>query len=240
MGSKAKYARELLAIMLENRSPNQYYVEPFMGGCNVIDKVSGNRIGNDSNRYLVALLREIAGGWVPPPHISEDFYNEVKENREGFDEHLVGFVGFCSTYAGRWFRGYARGKSNDGTPRNYVAERQRNLLKQAPNLLGIDFYSVDYQTLSIPPKSIIYCDPPYAATERYHDHFDHSAFWKWCDKQVIAGHQVFVSEYSAPEDWECVWQKTVNSSLTTNTGGKLATEKLFSKTYSNQQLSFLL
>ena len=41
------------------------------------------------------------------------------------------------------------------------------------------------------------------------------------------GHKVFISEYNAPEDFECLWQMEVNSSLTKNTGSKKATEKLF-------------
>ena len=41
------------------------------------------------------------------------------------------------------------------------------------------------------------------------------------------GHKVFVSEYNAPEDFKCVWEKEINSSLTKDTGSKKATEKLF-------------
>lgn len=40
-------------------------------------------------------------------------------------------------------------------------------------------------------------------------------------------HKIFVSEYNAPEDFTCVWEKSVNSSLTKNTGEKQAIEKLF-------------
>ena len=45
MGSKARFAKEILPITLQGRKPNQYYVEPFVGGCNIMDKVKGNRIG---------------------------------------------------------------------------------------------------------------------------------------------------------------------------------------------------
>jgi len=45
MGSKSKISVELKAIFDLNRtSLNQYYVEPFCGGCNMIDKIKGNRI----------------------------------------------------------------------------------------------------------------------------------------------------------------------------------------------------
>ena len=44
------------------------------------------------------------------------------------------------------------------------------------------------------------------------------------------GHKVFVSEYSAPDDFECVWEKQAKSSLSANGvigGSKTSTEKLF-------------
>lgn len=56
MGSKNKISKELLPLIIKNRIPNQWYVEPFVGGCNMIDKVDGNRIGNDSNIYLIEML----------------------------------------------------------------------------------------------------------------------------------------------------------------------------------------
>ena len=41
MGSKNKIAKDILSIILKYRTPEQYYVEPFVGGCNTIDKVNG-------------------------------------------------------------------------------------------------------------------------------------------------------------------------------------------------------
>ena len=39
MGSKRRIAKYILPIMLEHRAPNQWWVEPFVGGGNMIDKV---------------------------------------------------------------------------------------------------------------------------------------------------------------------------------------------------------
>ena len=50
-GSKNKIAKYILPIMLEERKEGQAWVEPFVGGANLIDKVSGERFGNDSNIY---------------------------------------------------------------------------------------------------------------------------------------------------------------------------------------------
>ena len=49
MGSKARIAKYILPIILKDRKPDQWYVEPFVGGCNTIDKVEGLRLGSDAN-----------------------------------------------------------------------------------------------------------------------------------------------------------------------------------------------
>jgi DNA adenine methylase len=71
-----------------------------------------------------------------------------------------------------------------------------------------------YNELEIPDNSIVYCDPPYEGTTAYRDDFDHCT--------------VFVSEYNAPPEWECVWQQ---EQLTHMDNGKKyhkrVTEKLF-------------
>ena len=39
MGSKARFTKEILPIILKDRKPEQWYVEPFAGGMNVICEV---------------------------------------------------------------------------------------------------------------------------------------------------------------------------------------------------------
>ena len=50
-GSKNRIAKHILPLMLEGRT-NETWVEPFVGGANMIDKVEGNRIGFDNNRVI--------------------------------------------------------------------------------------------------------------------------------------------------------------------------------------------
>lgn len=76
-----------------------------------------------------------------------------------------------------------------------------------------------------------YVEPPYDSTLQYRSGtFDSEAFWVWCDELIQLGHQVFVSEYSAPDHWKCVWQREVTNSLTADTGAKRGIERLFSCT----------
>jgi DNA adenine methylase len=224
MGSKNRIAKEILPIMLKNRKDNQYWVEPFVGGANMIDKVTGNRIGSDINKYLIACLDSIAKGWIPDSKWSESLYNDIKNNKDEYSLAMVGYAGFALSYGGKWFGGWCRDSAGK---RNYVLEAHKNAVKQQPFLTGIQFISSSYDELDIPANSIIYCDPPYASTTKYKDEFDHKKFWDWCEIQVKKGHTVFVSEYNAPENWVCIWEKEIVSSLTQNTGGKKGIEKLF-------------
>lgn len=227
MGSKNRHAKELLPIILKNRKQGQYYVEPFCGRCNMIDKVDGPRIANDNHFYLIKLLESIAIGWIPPNFITENEYKWAKQSNE-ISPHLRGFIGFCCSYSGKYFGGFARGNDSKGNPRNYCAEQKRNLTKQAPNLKGIEFFNMDYRNLPIPANSIIYCDPPYASTTKYSSgDFDHEEFWQWVRDKSKEGHEVFVSEYNAPDDFEVLWEKKVNNTLAKDTGSKQGVEKLF-------------
>ena len=227
MGSKARISKEILPIILKDRKPEQWYVEPFVGGANTIDKVNGNRIGNDYNTYIYSLLVALQNDWQPPMEITEEFYKTIKANKDGFDKHLVGYVGSQLTFGATWFGTYRRDKVGI---RNYSDEARRNVLKQAPTLKGIDFYNLNYTELNIPPNSLIYCDPPYEGTFGYEKDksFNHHAFWQWCRDKTKEGHKVFVSEYNAPNDFECIWSKELKQVIN-NTSSKTPkpVEKLF-------------
>ena len=58
MGSKNRIAKHILPIMLEHRTEGMTWVEPFVGGANMIDKVEGKRIGADINFYLIDALSQ--------------------------------------------------------------------------------------------------------------------------------------------------------------------------------------
>lgn len=65
IGSKRRLAPLILPHIQEALTATGFtlYLEPFVGGANVIDKVQAPyRIGADSQRYLVALLTAAGGG----------------------------------------------------------------------------------------------------------------------------------------------------------------------------------
>jgi DNA adenine methylase len=223
MGSKNRHANEILSIVLKNRKPGQWYVEPFVGGANLIDKVSGNRMGADIDADLILMWDAVSKGWIPPQVITEDDYMRLRNDCEMMIP-LRGYAAFALSYGGKKWGGWCRDSLNK---RNYVDESYRSALLQFPKLKDVIFKCCSYDQLQIPDQSIIYCDPPYFNTTKYKHSFDHSKFWEWVRIKTIEGHSVYVSEYNAPDDFVCVWQKEVNSSLTKNTGAKKTTEKLF-------------
>ena len=225
MGSKRRIAKHLLPIMLEKRLEGQCWVEPFVGGGNMIDKVDGWRIGNDNNKYLIALFKAIQSGWIPPDNCSEEEYKEMRRNKESYPEHLVGFIGFGCGFGAKFFSGYSRNKKKY----NYCLLAKNTILKQKKSIYGVEFYCGDYKDLVIPAKSIIYCDPPYKGTEKYSTskHFNHEEFWQWCRDKAKEGHTVFVSEYNAPDDFECAKEVEITVNVDARVEAKKKVEKLF-------------
>lgn len=213
MGSKRSIAKYILPIIFQNDSPERWYIETFVGGCNLIDKVvREKRWGNDNNYYLIEMYKALQSGWIPPEHLTEDEYIDIRNNKDNYDPALVSFVGFACSYGGKWFGGYARGKDSKGNPRDHANEAYRNVIAQSKHLQGIKFTCDEYWNLDIPDNSIIYCDPPYEGTTKYKTNFDHTKFWNWV-REVSCSHEVYISEYKAPDDFECIWSKQIISDL---------------------------
>lgn len=227
VGGKSKQAKHILPIILKDRKEGQYYVEPFVGGFNVITKVDGLRIANDVNFYITELFKAVQNGWIPPDFVSEQLYLDIKNNKEIFAPHLVGFVGFACSFGSKFFGGYARGKKSNGENRNYALESKKNILQNKAGLNNLVIKNEDYRSLEIPPNSIVYCDPPYSNSIGYGIDFDSNGFWEWARNLAKNGHTVFVSEYTAPNDFVSVWSKEYSSSLDLNTSSKKSVENLF-------------
>lgn len=236
MGSKARIAKHILPIILRDRKEGQWYVEPFVGGANMIDKVDGNRIGYDSNEYLISLLIELKNGWIPPCYVSEEEWRDVRTKMDfAYPKHYIAFVRLGCSFGSDWNGGYARNVRKDApnsdalnkTIKSYCRQSANNMIKQAKSFKGITFSHSSYDSSFIPPQSVIYCDPPYAGTTKYKDDFNHEEFWEWCRKKVKDGHQVFISEYNAPDDFVCVWRQELNVTVARNGKHKKAIEKLF-------------
>lgn len=230
MGSKARIAKDISPIINEIIQNNglDIYIEPFVGGANMIQHINSTiRIGYDNNQYLIAFWKAIQRGWNPLESVdmTKGLYQAIKDKPENYPMEMVALAGFCASYNAKWFGGYAGTvKTKINTYRNYYDEAVRNVLKQAEHIMDVVFDAADYRQIKI-KNTLIYCDPPYQGTTGYKDSFDHEEYWDWVRK-MSRDNIVLCSEYHAPPDFECIWQKQLTTTLDKASRGK-AVEKLF-------------
>lgn len=208
-------------------------------GANVIDKIDcKNKIANDANKYLIALLSHVQQKRPLLEGVSRELYSEVKGAYKRGDTSMyadwyVGNIGFLASFNGKWFDGgFAKivyEKTKNGLRlRDYYREGRDNLLNQSDDLFGIVFLNKDYRDLELPSKSLVYCDPPYRHTTKYANSkgFDHEEFWEWVRTNTTNDRVIIVSELDAPKDFTTIWEQEVVRSLNPNKQQR-ATEKLF-------------
>ena len=235
VGSKNRLAKELTPIIQSYITDDtKGYIEPFVGGANMIDKIEcNNKFGCDIHEELIELLKYIQNtNNVLPTTITEEEYNKVRLNKDKYEKWYVGFVGFCATFGAKYFGGYARGFKEDKiTPRDIPAESIRNIEKQRKKLQNIKFKRCSYDEINKNIKDfVIYCDPPYKGTLKYTTDFDYDKFYKWC-KEMSKNNIVLISEYWMPEEFELIWEKKTTVRIDSNKKSKdkkmERTERLF-------------
>ena len=162
-------------------------------------------------------------GWIPPDVITEDDYKHIREHKDE-NPALTGFVGFGCSFGGKWFGGLARNKKGD----NYCARANRSLLRDYKGLKDAQFTCLDYKDVPIPKGAIIYADPPYVNTTGYSlGKFDSEEFWEYM-RELSKEHIVLISEQTAPNDFEVVWEQELRRMLDVNKENNFkVTEKLF-------------
>lgn len=245
MGSKSRIAKYIVPIIQECIDDNnlQAYIEPFVGGANIIDKVKCcQRIGLDKNQYLIALFRHLQEGGKLLDEVPRELYTQVKSNylNDDYEDWYVGNIGFLSSFNGKWFdggyakSGYAKDSKKGLVYRNYYQECKRNIEKQIRNLNDVLFEAKDYrqwQYNSFETPLMIYCDPPYQNTTKYSNskNFNYDEFWNFM-KSCSTRNYVLISEQNAPDDFIEIWEKPISRILNPTTKTEKhnqAVEKLF-------------
>lgn len=217
IGSKRRLAPELLPYLMRTK-PN-IYIEPFVGGANMIDKIDiaqypflEEKIGCDINRRVIKALRVLRDA----PHrlpvdntkFSETDFTLAKQKKDGL-----------SCFANITYSYFASGRtwSKDSKGTDYVARAYRNALKQHPLLQDVKLYSGPYQNVdrfyTPDDRVVIYCDPPYKNRSSYGNKFSHKEFFRWCRKKSREGVIVLISELSAPSDFKRIWSKPLTYSI---------------------------
>ena len=117
----------------------------------------------------------------------------------------------------------------DGLHRLQYRERQHSLPRYSGGqILPITSSVLDYEEVTIPEDSVIYCDIPYEGTDGYLEKgqggFDYERFYQWCERQT---QPVFISSYQMPEDrFDCIEEFTHRSTLSA-TANNLVTERIY-------------
>mgnify|MGYP002514754363 CR=1 FL=1 len=229
LGSKNRLSKHLAPIIQSYIDKGcKGYLEPFVGGANMIDKIEcNNKIGSDVDKYVIATLQGLQDGVEPPKEVSRELYDEVKNNKDDYSDFLVGYIGYEMSFGAKWFGGYVKrdDKKFHGDIYSY-----KSCMKQAPLLKGISFKCCSYEDYKDLSGYVIYCDPPYAGTTPYKQKFDYNKFYDWC-REVGKRNTILISEYSMPDDFECIWSKETMVSLDSNKKesdkNNIRVEKLF-------------
>lgn len=239
MGSKNKYAKYIVPILQDIIDKNHIttYIEPFVGGANIIDKIKcPTRVGSDISDTLIALLLLAA---TDPEKILKDGNRELWDKGKAYvkdgifpEDMSLADIGAMEFFASFSNGGFPRGYAKPTPTRNSFQEARRNLIAQAPYLKTINFICCDYRSnpyIALQQNSLIYCDPPYKNTKGYgykrQGNFNHEEFWNWV--RYISKHNiVIVSEQEAPNDFEVIWECEAKRTNGKDNNYK-AVEKLF-------------
>ena len=222
LGGKYRTWKEIARFLRALRSEKQVYFEPFVGGAWVLQGMYGERIASDLNEALITMWKSLQNGWIQPSELQEWEYQHLKETQDPCNP-LTAFAGFGCSFSGKWFGGYAKNNRGD----DYIRNSRNSLVEIVPFIKGVNFEFRDYREFS-PSGMLIYCDPPYQGMTGYGavGKFDNIQFWEVM-RQWSKLNTVVISEYSAPQDFECVYEIDTKTELRTVNGRDNRTERLF-------------
>lgn len=232
IGSKNRIAKELIPIIQSYiTDETEGYLEPFVGGANVIDKIKcKNRIGYDIHKQLISLyIKLIENKDEIPDEISKEEYDKVKGNKEDYEDWYLGLVGFLGSFGAKYFGGYAKHNRDDNTGQIQRGSI-KNLKKQYNSIKDIEFKNIDFRDIDKDKfkNYVIYCDIPYRGTTKYKtEEFPYEEFYEWV-KEMSVYNTVLISEYSMPKEFECIWQKESKVNFDSNRSkSDTRTERLY-------------
>jgi DNA adenine methylase len=225
-GGKMTIAKEL-AEYIRNDSEYGMLFSPFCGAC-AVERLLVEDFAicffNDINKDLIMFLQELNDNVFEFPITTTE--EEYKKLKTAESSALRCFYGHFLSFAGKWFGGYAQKYQRGDQVRDYNKEARESAIRLQTDFRKGDilFDNKSYDEYT-PFKMTIYCDPPYKSTTGYGE-FEHDKFWnimrKWSKHN-----DVFISEYEAPDDFECVFEipKRVTMSKTNNS--EIRFERLF-------------
>jgi DNA adenine methylase len=204
-GGKMTIAKEL-AEYIRNDSEYGMFFSPFCGSC-AVERLLVQDFAicflNDINKDLIMFLQELYDNVFEFPITTTE--EEYKKLKTAESSAMRCFYGHFLSFAGKWFGGFSQKYQRGDRVRDYNKEARESAIRLQTDLKKGDilFDSKSYDEYT-PFKMCIYIDAPYKSTTDYGE-FDHDKFWnimrKWSEHN-----DVFISEYVAPPDFECVFE----------------------------------
>ena len=82
MGSKSRISKYIIPIIQQRIKDYNIktYIEPFCGGCNIIDKIQcDTKIASDNHKYLIEMFKNLNRIQSLPEFITKEHYSDVRE-----------------------------------------------------------------------------------------------------------------------------------------------------------------
>lgn len=201
--SREKIADDLISIINSYIVANNInvYIEPFVGGANIIDCIQCNeRIAYDTNKYIIELFNYLINDGELPEEILVEQYIDAKAhcNKKGkhknkYEDWYLGFVGFICSKGNTFFGEYNQ----------YYKEDETKLIEQITLLKDVEFRVQDFFNLEI-SGAILYLDPPSNKKEK----FDIDKFWIKVRELIETDNLVLITAKDAPDDFKIIWEST--------------------------------
>ncbi|NCB88913.1 MAG: hypothetical protein EOM43_15840 [Gammaproteobacteria bacterium] len=237
-GGKTLIARRLSEAILNHTDARTDYYEPFVGGAGMaayMGKHFRRAHYSDLHGPLILMWQAAHAGYImhgdPTHFLPKDITKADYDYHKSAQPYspATALIGFGSGFGGQYYGSYIETDARDGRTYHHVA--LRGVAKKLKGSLArqtTTFTHAPYNEITPAPGSVIYCDPPYAGTAGYTTGgFNHDAFWEWCREQARHGCHVYVSEYTAPDDFTCIFEREKHVTLSHATNTSTATERLY-------------
>jgi DNA adenine methylase len=161
------------------------------------------RHGYDINADVIAFFKALVGGTYTPVHVTPARYKYLKANPVPGGSAERALAAFAYSWRAKSFAGYKKDRKN-------LASLWQRMQQSRPLFEGVSYVCASYEQCKPAPGSVVYADPPYQTRPGGCNgckEFEHDLFWQWVRELSVRGVFVFVSEVTAPSDFDCVWQK---------------------------------
>ena len=224
IGGKTKIGKEIAKVLKSYLSDKiTTYIEPFCGMLGVMKHMTNSGdidyVASDISEDIILLWNSVKDNSFQYTEINRELYYDLKKSEPSA---LRAFAGYGCSYGGAFFNTFEEFRG-DNNRRNDITA-YNSLYKI--DIQDIKFIHSDYKHLKVNENCLVYCDPPYKKTAQEfggNSSFNSEEFWDTMRLWRSQGITVIISEYEAPDDFKCIWERKRYSPLKK----VYRTEKLF-------------